>query len=282
MRSPRYALFVLAVVAFGATHAASDEERPYWRTNLFKRVITDQKFLVTKWWPQEIKDPLFAGTLGAGVALAIESGSRDNRGQDFDWEIEIAGGTSPGVQHASHVFTRIGNGAPIALVLGITYFSARHAHDDRLAEASSLAGEALLDAGLWIEVLKAASARVRPSNVGAGEFFQYGAKGNGSFPSGHAMGSFAVAAAFAGAYEDKKWVPWLSFGLASLVSASRLALGRHFPADVVVGAVLGTSIGHGVVARSREESPSHRFKGSIGPVSGPEGRGVGLAWSYSW
>ena len=282
MRNPRRCVFALLITAVTAAHAGEDPDRPYWRTNLFKRVITDQKFLVTKWWPQEIKDPLFAGTLGAGLALAIESGSRDRRGQDMDWETEISTGASPGVQHVSHVFTRAGNGAPIALVLGITYFSARRAHDDRLAEASSLAGESLLDAGIWIEVLKAASARVRPSNPGAGEFFQYGAKGNGSFPSGHAMGSFAVAAAFAGAYEDKKWVPWLSFGLATAVSASRLALGRHFPADVIVGAVLGTSIGHGVVARSREESPGHRFRGTIGPVTGPGGRGMGLGWSYSW
>jgi len=282
MRILRYAVFTVAVAAFGLAHAEGHDDRPYWRTNLFKRVVTDQKFLVTRWWPEQIKDPLFASTLGAGVALAIESGSPSHRGQDLDWETDIARGASPAVQNASHVLTRIGNGAPIAALLGITYFSARRAHDDRLAEASSLAGEALLDAGIWIEVLRAATARVRPSNAGAGAFFQYGSRENGSFPSGHAMGSFAVAAAFAGAYGDKKWVPWLSFGLASLVGASRVALGRHFPADVVVGAVLGTSIGHGVVARSREESPSRRFRGTLVPVTGPEGRGMGLAWSYSW
>jgi len=55
---------------------------------------------------------------------------------------------------------------------------------------------------------------------------------------------------FAEQYRDRKWVPWLSYGLATLVGASRLALGRHFPGDVLVGAVLGTSIGRGIAARN--------------------------------
>jgi hypothetical protein len=94
------------------------------------------------------------------------------------------------------------------------------------------------------------------------------------------MGAFSVAAVFAEEYHDKKWVPWLSYGLATLVGASRLVLGRHFPGDVIVGAVLGSSIGRGVVARSGEETPSPR--GTFGPVVGPDGRGVGIGWSYSF
>jgi hypothetical protein len=35
-----------------------------------------------------------------------------------------------------------------------------------------------------------------------------------------------------------------------------------------------------VVARSGEEDS--RRKGTIVPVVGPEGRGVGVGWSYSW
>jgi hypothetical protein len=71
MRTPRYGALLLLALAVTTARAGDDPDRPYWRTNLFKRVITDQKFLVTKWWPQEIKDPLFAGTLGAGLALFL-------------------------------------------------------------------------------------------------------------------------------------------------------------------------------------------------------------------
>jgi membrane-associated phospholipid phosphatase len=140
----------------------------------------------------------------------------------------------------------------------------------------------LLDAGIWIEVLKLATARVRPGGADAGSFFHYGSQDSNSFPSGHAMGAFSIASVFAETYRDKRWVPWFSYGMATLIGASRLALGRHFPGDVVVGAVLGTSIGRGVVARSREEGFTRRLKGSIVPVVGPDGRGVGVGWAYSW
>ena len=257
-----------------------DGDRPYWRTNLFKRVATDQKFLLTRWWPQELKDPAFSATLAAGIALVAQSGGGKTGGRDLRWGSGISNASSPGVRTASSRFTRLGNGTTVAAILGITYLASRRAHDDRLAEATSLASESLLNAGLWVTVLKAATARVRPNQPEAGGFFEYGGGQNGSFPSGHAMGAFSVAAVFAESYRDKKWVPWLSYGLATLVGASRLALGRHFPGDVIVGAVLGTSIGRGVVARSGEETP--RRKGEWGPVVGPGGRGVGVGWSYQW
>jgi hypothetical protein len=263
-----------------AARKAADIDRPYWRTNLFKRVLTDQKFLVTRWFPHEFKDPLFVGTLGVGLAMVIQSGTRDNGGVDLDLESDIHQASGSGATSASHVFTALGEGVVVASILGITYLSSRRTHDDRLSEASSLAAESLLDAGIWVTVLKAATARVRPNNPNASRFFQYGSSGSDSFPSGHAMGAFSVASVFAEVYRDKKWVPWLSYGLATMVSASRLALGRHYPGDVVVGAVLGASIGRGVVARSGEEAP--RMRGTLVPVVGPEGRGVGVGWSYSW
>ena len=262
-----------------AAKRADDGDRPYWRTNLFKRVFTDQKFLLMRWWPQEIKDPLFASTLGVGLALVIQSGSREG-GRDVAWETGISESAGSSAKHVSHVLTRMGNGTAIAAILGVTYLSSRRAHDDRLSESSSLAAESLLDAGIWIVVLKSVTARVRPNNTDAGAFFQYGSKAGGSFPSGHAMGAFSVASVFAEKYRDKKWVPWFSYGLATLVGASRLALGRHFPGDVIIGAVLGSSIGRGVVARSGEETPHPR--GTFVPVVGPEGRGVGVGWTYSW
>jgi len=261
-------------------HADDDGDRPYWRTNLFKRVATDQKFFFTRWWPQEIKDPTFTGPLAAGLAIALQSGTHANRGQDAEWEAELSGDSGAGVKTVSHVFTELGTGVVGAAFLGITYLSARRGHDDRLAAASSLAAESLLNAGLWVTVLKTAAARARPADTNGGSFGQYGGSQNNSFPSGHAMGAFSVASVFAESYRDKKWVPWFSYSLATLIGVSRLTLGRHFPSDVIVGAVLGTSLGRGVVARNSEETP--RPKGAIVPVGGPNGRGLGVAWSYRW
>lgn len=62
---------------------------------------------------------------------------------------------------------------------------------------------------------------------------------NRSFPSGHAVVAFALAAALA-----LRWpkVRWLVFGLAAAVAVSRVALGLHWMSDVVAGAVLGVSV----------------------------------------
>jgi undecaprenyl-diphosphatase len=61
-----------------------------------------------------------------------------------------------------------------------------------------------------------------------------------SFPSGHAAGSFA----FAG-FMSRRMSPWgwIAMTYAALVAWSRCVLGVHYPSDVVLGAMLGATIG---------------------------------------
>jgi undecaprenyl-diphosphatase len=61
-----------------------------------------------------------------------------------------------------------------------------------------------------------------------------------SFPSGHAAGSFAFAA-FVFAVHRRAGLAFA--GLAILVALSRVALGVHYPSDVVAGAFLGGVFG---------------------------------------
>lgn len=62
-----------------------------------------------------------------------------------------------------------------------------------------------------------------------------------SFPSGHAT------LAFAGAYilscTHKKWRQWY-YLIAYLIAFSRIYLGKHYPSDVMIGAILGVLIGY--------------------------------------
>jgi membrane-associated phospholipid phosphatase len=64
--------------------------------------------------------------------------------------------------------------------------------------------------------------------------------GSPSFPSGHAMSAFAVAAAIAVLAPRLRW-PVLA--VAALIGFSRVYLGVHFWLDVLAGAALGITIG---------------------------------------
>ena len=62
-----------------------------------------------------------------------------------------------------------------------------------------------------------------------------------SFPSGHsqsAVGTFGSIAAFT----KKKWVKWLCIGICVLVPFSRMYVGVHTPADVLVGAEMACAL----------------------------------------
>jgi undecaprenyl-diphosphatase len=64
-----------------------------------------------------------------------------------------------------------------------------------------------------------------------------------SFPSGHAAASFV--AAYLLSKKDKKRA-WVYYVVALLISFSRIYLGKHYPSDVLAGALIGTLIGWGI------------------------------------
>ncbi len=106
--------------------------------------------------------------------------------------------------------------------------------------------EALADAAIVSLTIKGATARERPDeNDGKGRFW----KGGDSFPSGHSMGSWAVAASIARRRDCPRWAAILSYGTAGAVSFARWGATRHFPSDVVVGSVFGWFIGNRVAHR---------------------------------
>lgn len=69
-----------------------------------------------------------------------------------------------------------------------------------------------------------------------------------SFPSGHAASAFAFASAVGGSLPVAA-VPLRS--LATVVGYSRVHTGVHYPGDVVIGALIGTTIGEAVAAIER-------------------------------
>jgi undecaprenyl-diphosphatase len=66
--------------------------------------------------------------------------------------------------------------------------------------------------------------------------------GSSSFPSGHTLEVFALATAISLAFPKKKLILPI-FAWALLVAYSRMALGVHYPSDVLVGMIIGAFIG---------------------------------------
>jgi len=59
------------------------------------------------------------------------------------------------------------------------------------------------------------------------------------FVSSHAANFFAIAAIVSTLFSERKYLPYLLYSWASLVAYSRVYVGKHYPLDIIGGAVLG-------------------------------------------
>ena len=113
-----------------------------------------------------------------------------------------------------------------------------------LPVASLVAAVSVGIGSLVVALLKETVDRPRPAHADPGIDTVVGTPGSPSFPSGHTATAFAAAAVVGAFYPRLRWP---LYGLAALVGFSRIYLGVHFALDVVAGAILGLSIGLGIV-----------------------------------
>lgn len=76
--------------------------------------------------------------------------------------------------------------------------------------------------------------------------------GSPSFPSGHTSDAFVLAMALSLAFR-RRWVSIVFFMWAFTMGYTRMGLGVHYPADVIVGAVIGVSSAFAVYELTREK-----------------------------
>lgn len=111
-------------------------------------------------------------------------------------------------------------------------------NDSSLCRQSAYLGASVVTSAIITNVLKYSIQRARPFETYS--FIEKLSDGKSpSFPSGHTSGAFSLATSLSVA--NPKWyiiVP--SFVWATSVGYSRMALGVHYPSDVLVGAVIGT------------------------------------------
>ncbi|MFY9906967.1 MAG: capsule assembly Wzi family protein [Terriglobales bacterium] len=127
-------------------------------------------------------------------------------------------------------------------------------------ETGFLAGEAALSSLMMTEALKYSLRRQRPfEGDGSGAFFQ---PGGTSFPSEHAAAAWSIAGVIAHEYPGPL-TKIAAYGLAALVSFSRVRAGQHFPSDVLVGSVAGYMISQNIYSRhAARDFPGTEVRGA--------------------
>ncbi|HWQ56657.1 MAG TPA: phosphatase PAP2 family protein [Bryobacteraceae bacterium] len=245
-------------------------------SKLVRNTLLDQKAIWTSRFHIKRQHlPWIAGIAGGTVALIASdkhlSGQLPNTEDQTAWSRRVS---NIGATYTTY---------PLAAGF---YLYGAWKDNAKARETGILAAQAATDALIVTQILKVAFGRERPlEGEGDGQFF----KGHHSFPSGHAMMSFAFASVVAREYRSKRIVPILAYGFSTLVSGSRFSARKHFASDIVAGGITGWFIGRYVLA-SHVDHRIHRRPPSelkswltpqIAPHFDPRHRafGVALAWS---
>ena len=131
--------------------------------------------------------------------------------------------------------------------------------DKKLLETTRLVVESFLIAGAITQLGKRVLGRSRPyTGAGTTEFepFKFRSTTDSrSFPSGHTTSAFAMMTVLAKQY-DHLWIKIPAYTIAVSVAMQRIESRNHWGADIVVGGVIGYSVGNALVNRYRQPSKS--------------------------
>ena len=134
------------------------------------------------------------------------------------------------------IFNRLGGGMNPALVVGFFFIAGVIYRCRPWIDAALSMALSGLAAGVFAQVLKKLIGRSRPELwLGPFEFTRDAAS---SFPSGHTVGAFALAAAIAFTVRSRS-ASALALLLAAGVGLSRILAFRHWPSDVLASALVG-------------------------------------------
>ncbi|MBN2563209.1 MAG: phosphatase PAP2 family protein [Phycisphaerae bacterium] len=155
-------------------------------------------------------------------------------------------------------FGAAGNPGTHFALAGLWYLIGQQRADEKTYEVGKTMFSALIISSLTTTIGQAASWDRAPN----GEW--------GTFPSGHTSSSFCMASVLHEAYGHAVGIPL--YGLATLVAMERIDSNEHYFSDVMMGAVVGTMIGHSVASGRDPEF----FGWKVLPYASPNG-GTGVA-----
>ena len=152
-------------------------------------------------------------------------------------------------------------GSAYSLIPGTAafYFLGTALHKDRTRETGLIGFETLIDANVTVEAIKLIADRARPLQANGNGGFEDGpSRLNSSFPSGHAITTWALASVVAHQYPHPRIIPIAAYGFATIVVISRVGARQHFPGDVMAGSAMGWFIGDYVYARRHNKDLDHK------------------------
>jgi len=183
---------------------------------------------------------LVAGSIAlTGVLFATDDGT---------YEIfKNARDTNPFLKKTSPIITQLGDGKfPMLLFVSFGVFHLITG-DKKSGNAALLGLESFIFSGVAIQLLKHTFGRERPSNSTMDGGKWHGPtlfpKGQSladfdAFPSGHTATIFAAASSLSYIYPNGI-VPYVSYGIASLVALSRVTESTHWLSDCFIGGLIG-------------------------------------------
>lgn len=158
----------------------------------------------------------------------------------------------------------------IVILTAYVFITLRNDRKDWLWVLAGIGLCFLLADQISTNAIKEGVQRLRPCHELEGvRMFHTGKGGLYGFVSSHSANAFAIAMFFSLMYGGKRRtengefrsavLPYLMFGWAMITGYSRVYLGKHYPGDVICGALLGIGVGAAVyfaISRIRRRAAS--------------------------
>jgi|GEM_PF-3161229 membrane-associated phospholipid phosphatase len=175
------------------------------------------------------------------------------------------------VKEFSPVITNLGEGQFSLALFGSFFLHYALFDSPKSLQTAKIGVESFLLSGIGVQIAKQLFGRERPSNAtqSGGRFhgpFSFFSKRTNdiasydSFPSGHTITAFATASTLAEMYPDS-FIPYASYGIATIVALSRITESAHWASDCFVGALMGIFSTKVVIYLNQKYS-----SGSLSPV----------------
>lgn len=236
-------------------------------SNAQEQIIIDSWRNASLWFDGKAyhKDDLKYWAVG-GAAMAVA----------FNWDLEIQSSlqiSNPRLQSTlSSTLEPFGNPIYMGSAGVLGYLGGHLFENEELKTVSSIALQSMFTSGVAVMALKLAFHRVRPEEqFSLDPYVFYGPsfkRNNLSFPSGHSVIAFSAASSISEYYHNKWYVAVSLYSIASLTAWQRVFDQKHWPSDVITGALIGIFIGRKIAQWQKGNKRQVSVQPLCGAVTG--------------